>query len=214
MAERAILLPSDPEAIELLRSMELDRDALIEVVRYADRERALCTANDVRGFELIIANDKAARGLREMFCGKSWIRDEKDNQAGMRNARLGLRVITCNFDHNTGNPLVDPTNRVVKGEASRAKTRCNATGWLPGLPDIPAQEGSDVKTWVLGIFSQEGEALRAELSLPASFVGGQYRRFTKRIILLTGGEDPAPVRREVDPDRGPVEIMDIAVRRK
>lgn len=72
MPDRAVILPTDPEAIRLLRRMELERDALIEVVRHADRERALCTSNDVRGFDLIITNDKAARGLREIFCGANW----------------------------------------------------------------------------------------------------------------------------------------------
>src|ERR1700692_3098416 len=100
MADRAVLLPTDPELVSLLRGMELDREALIEIARFADRERALCTSNDVRGFALIIVNDKAARGLREIFCGKSWIKDETDNQAGIRNPRLGLRVIACNFDGN------------------------------------------------------------------------------------------------------------------
>jgi hypothetical protein len=105
MADRAVLLPSDPELVQLLRSMELDREALIEVVRFADRERTLCTSNDLRGFDLITVNDKAARGLREVFCGKSWIKDETDNQAGIRNPRLGLRVIACNLDGNAGNPV-------------------------------------------------------------------------------------------------------------
>jgi hypothetical protein len=214
MPDRAILLPADPEAIQLLRSMELDRDALIEVARFADRERTFCTSSDVRGSDLITVNDKAARGLRETFCGKRWVKDEKDNQAGIRNPRLGLRVIACNFDENAGNPLIDPTNRVPKGTASRAKTHCNATGWLPGLPDIPPQEQADVRTWVLGIYSQEDEPLRAELSLPMRFGGGRYTRFSTRVILLTGLEEPDPVGRQSNPDRGPVEIVDIAIKRK
>jgi hypothetical protein len=214
MADRAVLLPTDPELVSLLRGMELDREALIEVVRFADRERALCTSNDVRGFDLITVNDKAARGLREVFCGKTWIKDETDNQAGIRNPRLGLRVIACNFDGNAGNPLVDPTNRVAKGAASRTKTRCNATGWLPGLPDIPPQSDSAIKTWVLGIFAQENAPLRAELSLPIHFREGRYARFSRRLVLLSGSEGPELVGREIGPDRGPVEIVDIAIKRK
>src|SRR4051794_26744465 len=97
MSDRAIILPTDPELVALLRGMELDRERLIEVARYADRERALCTSYDVRGFDLITVNDKAARGLREEFCGKNWLKDETDNQAGICNPRLGLRVIACNF---------------------------------------------------------------------------------------------------------------------
>jgi hypothetical protein len=213
MAGRAVLFAADPEAIELLQGMELDRKGLIEVVRFADRERALCTSNDVRGFDLITVNDKAARGLREIFCGKNWVKDETDNQAGIRNPRLGIRVIACNFDDNTGNELVDPTNRVAKGAASRTKARCNATGWLPGLPEIVPADVA-VKTWVLGIYSQENEPLRAELSLPIPFSGDRYTLFSKRIILLSGIDETGPVRQENFERPRPVEVVDIAIRRK
>jgi hypothetical protein len=83
----------DPEAIPLLRSMELDREALIEVVRTADQERSFCTSNDVQGFDLITVNAKAARALRDIFCGERWQKDETENQPGIRNPHLGLRVI-------------------------------------------------------------------------------------------------------------------------
>jgi hypothetical protein len=211
-----ILLATDPEAVPILRNMELEREALIEVVRTADRERSFCTGNDIRGFDLITVHAKAARALRDIFCGERWIKDEIDNQAGIRNPSLGLRVIPCNFDENAGNHIVEPTNKVIKGEASRTKTRCNATGWLPGLPDIPPQEGEEVVTWVLGIFSQQNEPLRAELSLPVSFIGGRYIRFNPRIVLLTGSEDETDqAGKRPRPDReGPVEIVDIAVKRR
>jgi hypothetical protein len=68
MAERAVLYGDG--VVPLLRGMDLDRDKLIEVVRYADSERALITGNDIRGFDLITTNAKAVRALRETFCGE------------------------------------------------------------------------------------------------------------------------------------------------
>jgi hypothetical protein len=214
MADRA-LLATDPEAIALLHSIELNREKLIAAVRAADHERTFCTANDIRGFELIIVNAKAARALRDVFCGDRWTKDESDNQPGIRNDHIGVRVIPCNFDENAGDLLVEPSNKAPKGEASRSKTRCNSTGWLPGLPDIPPQEGADITTWVLGIFSQEGEPLRAEISLPVRFARNRYIRFSQRIVLLSGLEESPDLAVAGGPDReGPVETVDIAVPRK
>jgi hypothetical protein len=184
-------------------------------VRFAESERALCTTNDARGFELMTVYDKAARRLREIFCGKDWERDDSDNQAGIRNAALKLRVIPCNFDEDAGNPLVEPTNRVAKGEGSRAKSRCNGTGWLPGLEDIPAQAGRDYVTWILGIYAQDGKSLKAELSLPIDFAGNHFTRFGSRIILLDGTEEIGGSSQSSRPDRpGPTEEIDIAIPRK
>jgi hypothetical protein len=94
MAEKAVLL-DDFEVVPMLQQMELDRDFLIAVVRFADSQRTLCTANDVRGFDLITVYDKAARGLRETFCGPRWEKDETDNQAGIKNPHLKIRIIPC-----------------------------------------------------------------------------------------------------------------------
>ena len=134
MADRVVLIAEHEVAPEL-EAMGLDRDKLVEIVRVAAAERALCTSNDVKGFDLITMHDKVVRGLRDAFCGDVWARDEDDKQEGIRHRQVGRRVIACNFDHNTAHPIFDPTNLVTKGSASNKKARCNATPWLPGLPD-------------------------------------------------------------------------------
>ena len=53
--------------LPLLQQLALDRDKLIDVVRVAASERALCTRNDIRGFDLITMNGKVIRGLRDTF---------------------------------------------------------------------------------------------------------------------------------------------------
>jgi hypothetical protein len=208
------ILADKIEFLPLLDQMELDFEKLIEAVRYGDRERALVTSNDPRGFDLITMNAKVARGLREVFCGERWERDETDNQPGIRNPHLKIRIIPCNFDRNAGNRLVDPTNLAEKGAASSAKVRCNATGWLPGLPD-PTENDSEGEwtTFVLGSYSDSESSLRAELSKPKSFSSRYYKRFDTRIILLDGSEGVPEIGSETDRG-GPTEIIDIAVNRK
>lgn len=190
--------------------LHLDREKLISIVDYSESQRALCTANDVKGFDLITVHDKAARGLRETFCGPRWEKDEIDNQAGIKNPHLKIRIIPCNFDEHAGNPDKQPTNRVFKGSASGTKTWVNRTGWLPGLP-VPELPENDYRTWVLGIHAADGEPLGAELSLPLGFSGGRYSNFFPRVILLWGARDGSGSR-ILRP--GPVEEVDIAIRRK
>ncbi|WP_394998741.1 hypothetical protein [Sphingomonas sp.] len=212
MPERAViadLIEVDP----VLRTMELDRETLLAVIAYADAERALCTSNDVKGFNLITMHDKAARGLREKFAGSRWEKDETDNQAGIRHPILKLRVIPCNFDDNAGNPdkQVTPRPRHLKGGASRKKIRCNQTGWLPGLDLPPVRD--EYETWVLGIFADD-ETRSAELSLPLSFIGGQFSDFQTRIILDTGAHDNGAAARKSPEGEAPTEIVNIPIKRK
>ncbi len=208
-----MILSDRGETEPFLAGLGLDRDALIEVVRYAEAQRALCTGNDVRGFNLIMVHDKAARGLRETFCGEHWEKDETDNQAGIRNPKLKIRVIPCNFDENAGNLEKRPTNRVLKGQASRRKARCNRTGWLPNLP-MPTPTKSEYTTWVLGIYAEDQKPLAAELSLPLGFSGGHYYDFVRRVVLDLRGEPMTGDRRQQPVRGGPVEEVDIVINRK
>lgn len=209
-----MILSERSDVTSLLDQLELSYERLVEVVRYADRERALCTANDPKGFPLIVVNARAARGLREAFCGDRWEIDETDNQPGIRNPHIKVRVIPCNFDQNAGNRLVDPSNRTEKGAASKRKVRCNATAWLPGLPEPQDDDEGEYTTYLLGIYSEEDDKLKAELSRPKAFSSGQYRSYTTRVILLNGSESLDPIA-NVHPERqGPTETVDIAISRK
>jgi len=206
------------EVIPELEAMELDREMLVEAVRAANSEKALCTKNDIRGFDLITMQAKLVRYLRDAFCGDNWERDGADNQGGIRNERLKIRIIACNFDHNTASLTKDPTNLVPKGSATRTKARCNATAWLPNLP-LPTLPGREYQTWVLGANSDETcETLKAELSLPCEFEGHQYKTFEKRIILMSGIDSGAPIpsKKSRDPDGSsdPTEVIDISVFRR
>ena len=210
----AILAQAD-QFVPVLKELELDYDKLLEAVRSADRERALCNANDPKGFDLVLMNAKVARGLREQFCGPRWERDETDNQPGIRNPFLKKRVIPCNFTQHAGQEVgPDPTNMAEKGSASKKKVRCNQTPWLPGLLDPTANEADDESgytTYVLGSYWDADLGLRAELSRPKAFSSGRYTKFETRIILLNGSENLGDISKS---DRDPTEIIDIAIKRK
>jgi hypothetical protein len=208
------ILSEDFEVIPHLAAMDLNRDGLIEVVRFADSERALCTNNDAPGFAAMTVYDKAARRLREIFCGEHWVKDDTDGQAGIRHVSKNLRVIPCNFDENTASPLVQPKNNSPKGEVSGAKTRCNATGWLPGLPDVQTRKDGEIKTVLLGIRAVEGEPLKAELCVPVAFNGKYFTRVVERVSLLRGDEDDGSGGGRRRDDEGPTNIVDIAIFRK
>ena len=210
MAEPQIIFAEDVNPA--LEKMALTVGGLVDAVRYADAERALCTAHDPRGFDLITMNARLARALRDQFVGEEWELDETDNQPGIRNPRLKLRVIPCNFDQNAGNRLTDPTNLREKGAASSSKAQCNKTAWLPGLEPVAQDEPEEYDTFVLGTYVDDDGVVRAELSRPLNFSSGKYTQFQPRIILLTGDEDHVGGGRQ--PREEPTEIIDIAVTRK
>jgi hypothetical protein len=162
-------------------------------------------------------NDKVGRALRERFIGQDWEKDEHENQPGIRNPSLRVRIIPCNFDDGAGRIDRNPSNLCAKGTATRSKTRCNQTPWLPGL-DVPESiPPGAYTTYVLGTyFEQDNESnniLRAEVSRPLDFRSGQYKLFNPRIIILDGSEGGMPVVDRQD-RQGPTEMIDIPVSRK
>ena len=200
------------EIIPFVNALELDYEGLVDVVRYADNERSLCTSNDPKGFDLIIMNARVARGLREKFCGERWEADDTDNQAGIRNPHLKIRVIHCNFDKNAGDEDAMPANLTEKDTASHVKVRCNRTLWLPGLP-LPEVAPPEYTTYVLGTYFDQERGLRAELSRPVGFGSRRYIDFEPRVILLTGSETTSTG--GIQRDRAePTDIIDINIRRK
>lgn len=199
--------------LSALESLGLDAEGLIAAVRYADAERALCTRHDPKGFGLILMNARLARGLRDVFVGEHWKVDETDNQPGIKNPALKVRVIPCNFDKNAGNRLATPTNLRDKGGASHSKTQCNKTEWLPGLEPVDSAPDDEYETYVLGTYAADAEPVRAELSRPLNFASGRFTEFLPRIILMDGSEDESGIR-ATTPRDGPTEIIDIAIKRK
>jgi hypothetical protein len=211
MAEKILWQVFDVDAE--LAIMKLDRAGLTEAVRFAEHHRSFVTANDPVGFANYVVYAKAGRALREIYLPQGWVKDDSNNQTAIKNPKTMIRVVPCNFDEYAGNRLVRPANKSPKGEVSRAKSACNRTAWLPGLPDIRPEANDGYRTWILGIHADDQQATGAELSFPVAFDGSFFTQFGTRLILLSGGDDPEP-RVSVMTSHDAVEIVDIAVKRK
>lgn len=214
MADVIIWKPLEVE--NEVEALGLDVAGLIDCVRYAERERSFVTKNDAIGFANFVVYDKAGRAMREKYLGAEWLKDDSHNQCAIKNPRLKVRVVPCNFDEAAGDRLVRPTNRSPKGRVSKEKSACNLTAWLPGFPKIePALDDDGFQTWLLGIFSEDDKMTTAELSLPIAFDEKHFTDFGKRIMLITRGDYNEGGRLYGAGNGGDaVEIVDIQIRRK
>lgn len=206
MADPAVVLSEAVPAV--LAEMDLDIEGLRDAVRYADAERALVSKNDTPGLDQALMYHKLGRGMRERFCGAYWEIDNSDNHTAIKHRSKPLRIVPCNFDENTGNLLVQPTNRTDKGSVMRHRTVCNATGSLFGSEDLPIKTREGRETWILGAYAFADVAPRAELCLPVGFKDKHITSLQKRVVILNGSEELGRVMSSEDP----VEVVDILIR--
>ncbi len=196
---------SDPiDQDNQLREWGLRREPLIEAVLYGETFFNECTANDQKGFNLIIAYDKVGRRLRELHRTNGWTYCDRNNQVAIKNEDLKLRLYACNFCTLTADPDHEPTNLSEKGNSVRGDTCSNrqlslfdAPQYVPGaVPEIQA----GYMTLTLGM-NFEGEYPKAEVSLPVRYAGGKLKGLSKRVPLLNGDglpQNQLPVRRPND----------------
>jgi hypothetical protein len=218
MPEKAVVWePIETDA--LLLNMALDKAGLVQAALYAEHERSFVTINDPIGFASYVAYAKSGRALREWYLTKGWLRDNSNNQVAIKHPKKMIRVVPCNFNEFAGDRLHTPTNKAPKGEISRKKSECNLNAWLPGLepPVIDPKLNDGYQTWLLGMYFDDTRPLGAELSFPIEFDGKHFKKFGRRIILLSGGDGGgSAVRKQVDSGGGndAVGIVDIAIKRK
>lgn len=208
-----------PEVEDQLSQMRLDRAGMLGVIAYAKNEWALCTGYDPVGFASTMAYAKAGRRLREIYVPKKtgWIAANWNNQCGISNPDLKIRIVPCNFDQHAGNRLVLSTNKSPKGEVTRKKTLCNRTAFFPGIFDDEPKPNDELndgfQNWVLGLFFDESKPNGAELSLPVGITGNHFTRFATRIILVDSSDErDTPEKRNESGDA--VEIVDISITKK
>ena len=206
MADPAILL--NDIALTQLAEMNLELEGLRDAVRYADAERALTSSNDTPGLDQALVYHKIGRGLRDVFCGKYWEVDNSDNHTAIKHRAKPLRIVPCNFDENTGNLLIQPSNRTSKGAVMEQRTICNKTGSLFEPDQLPVRRREGRITWILGAYSFPEVPPRAELCLPVAFSDKHITSLERRIIVLDGTQNSEGARTGEDA----IEIVDIKIR--
>jgi len=211
-----LLLADDEIVKQELLALGLSLEKLRTVVKAADLQRALCSPNHPRGFDLITMNAEVARFLRDAFCGEDWQKYEKENQPGIISSSRKMVIVPCNFDRYCADPHSSPTNLKLKGRISEKNAVCNSTPWLfdPELYDDQLPE-DEYARWVLGsYYCNDTERLFAELSLPSGFGCGQYTTFKHRIPVLLAAESSDSVNLNQDLAKDSTEEIDISVSRK
>lgn len=173
--------------VPLLTQMRLPRFVLLDVASNTAGERANVAEYEpppVVGFETW---RWATRFLREnkILRDSGWVLCDQDQVSGIRNAELGIKLVACTTDANTGDPTKPPKNVTEKGPAS-----CRLIGQNTGqmrlgfIKDDPRDD-----LWYFCLHSSE-RYISLELSRPNLELAGFIVDFSDRIIIAKPGEIP------------------------
>jgi hypothetical protein len=188
-AEETVVVP-------LLAQMLLPRWVLLEMASKIGGERANVAAHEpppVAGFETwrwgtrFFREDETLRGFDWQLC-------DDDQVSGVRNEKIGIKLVVCSTDANTGNPLKAPKNVTEKGPAS-----CRLIGRNTGqmkLGFIKDEPKYDLWYYCLHLSEQ---CISIEVSRPNSEFSGLITNFSDRIIVAKPGEIPG-IRKVVVPE--------------
>jgi hypothetical protein len=185
-----IIYAKDPVVLPLLNRMCLPRQTLIDIGIKVGGERANvaeCEPPQVAGFETwrwgtrFFREDEGIRGLEWEAC-------DRDQVSGIRNPKLGIKLVVCATNINTGNPDPNkqPKNLRDRGPASRRLIHQNTgqmkLGFMP--PDDPRDE-----LWYYCLYLSQ-QHIGIELSRPTDEYEGYITDFSDRIIIAKPGDIP------------------------
>jgi len=173
-----------------LKPFGVTRRELVEVARGVVGARADAVENDPVTAAGLFAYIFGTRFLRSLFRTKGWLIHRKENIEAVRHPDRDLRVIYQSVDlaaSRQHNP------QAVSGKGSAADRIIDAAqGSLFTEEQLAAANVANVKQINVGVWfycvSVEGDDVRAELSLPSSIEGGNFRGFIERIFIIRGGE--------------------------
>jgi len=181
--------------VPLLTKMRLPHAVLLELASKIAGERANVAEHEpanVAGFETwrwgtrYFREDGTLKGLDWLLC-------DRDQVSGIRNDALGIKLVVCGTDGNTGNPFKSPRNISEKGPAS-----CRLIGKNTGQMKLGfvADEPHD-DLWYFCLWPGE-QYISIEVSRPNSEIAGVVTSFSDRIIVAKPGEIPG-IRKVVVP---------------
>jgi hypothetical protein len=186
----------DASVIPLLARMRLPREVLLDVASKTGGERANVAAYEpppVAGFETWRWATRFLREDRALAAG-GWLLCELDQVSGIRNAALGIKLVACTTDFNTGSPVKAPRNVTEKGPASRRLIGFNSPQMTLGF--VKPEQKDDLWYYCLHV-SEKYVSL--EISRPTSETNGIISSFSDRIIIAKPGDLPG-IRRIVVPE--------------
>jgi hypothetical protein len=186
----ATVYATDPVVLPLLARMRLPRPTMIDIGIKVGGERANVAEYEpppVAGFETwrwgtrFFREDQTLKELEWEVC-------EGDQVSGIRNAKLGIKLVVCATNVNTGNsdPNMQPKNLSDRGPASCRLIHRNTgqmkLGFMP--PDDPKDE-----LWYYCLYLSASH-IGIEISRPNDEFNGQITSFSDRIIIAKPGEIP------------------------
>jgi hypothetical protein len=199
----AIIYAEDPVVLPLLTRMRLPRQRLIDIGIKIGGERANVAEYEppqVAGFETWRWGTRFFREDDEII-NLEWEACERDQVSGIRNAKLGLKLVVCATNINTGNsdPNKQPKNLRDRGPASRRLIHRN-TQQIP-FAFIPPNDQDEL--WYYCIYLSH-QHIGIEISRPTDEYAGYITDFSHRIIIAKSGDIPGIRKHDV-----PEEFADV-----
>lgn len=204
-----MVLVEDFEVIPQLTEWGLPKDILLDILDQAAGERARVNANDPsatggnemrRWLTRYLRENKALRAL-------GWVGCAHNQLEGIRNDKLGRKLVVLNTDARAGMPSKEPISVSDKGAAAAKVIQGNEDrrqGSLFGEPEVAADPIANYDFLYYCVHASE-TSLSAEVSRPSGLAAGFVAHYSKRVVLCQPGDKPG-LRR---PDPVPEDFADV-----
>jgi hypothetical protein len=186
----ARIYAEEVEVDRRLQGFGVTREELIRIVREVVAARADAVEDDPVTAGGLFAYIYGTRHLRGVFRQKKWLRHRQENIEAVKHPGKDLRIVYQSVDLATSwihNP------RAISGKGSGADRAIDlAQGSLFTDEELNRLNPTTIEAINTGVWffcvSVDGEDVRAELSLPASIEGRNFKDFIERIFIVAGGQ--------------------------
>lgn len=188
-----------PLALAKLRKLDIQEPELVMAVRAAEIARRSCSWLEPSISPPFKAWAAAFGALAESMVVRGWEKTETKGLPRILNPKSRIAIAVVAGDEGTGLAKGQPKSKWPRGPQSVFLVRTNEVQYslFENRPFRPLPAEEEQITWWLLIYSDGGDAVRAELSLPVGL--GDDRRLSDwkdRIIIELGDLSLPPGRRE------------------
>ena len=176
---------NDEKAVDRLAELGLTVDLVERVILRAEAEAATCTAFDPPMMAGFVRYGRTVRFLREELVPQGWDYDSPRNFCRTISPNREFAIVSTSGDEATGHPELTPTTKYPKGYATAQAVDTNGQlgfDFSDLVIDEPPSEDDQLATWFL-LYQVDGDAIRAEISLPSAMDRGSISDWEERIIL-------------------------------